>query len=251
MDVTAGMNKIIGEIDRPSATELLFKEAIYIHQGKQFQVKKLDYEGRKAYVEKSNADYYTDAVSRYELEVLRELKKTASGLFKKNHLEVLIRRITPKFKKIKYGSHENVGFGEIHLPEEEMHTTACALVFRGDFFEELSGEEKENILISFANLFIQLIPVNILCDIRDIGHFTEVRSPFFQLPTIYIYDRYPGGVGLSDKIYSGFPDILAHAISRVEQCTFENGCLSCIGPMEMDKQKVNGYLIKLFKMISA
>jgi DEAD/DEAH box helicase domain-containing protein len=245
---TGGKHEVIGEIDRPTATELLFEEAIYIHQSRQYQVKKMDYEGRKVYVEDSAVNYYTDAVSRYELEVLRKLSHSVRGLITLHHLEVLVRRITPKFKKIKFHTHENVGFGEIHLPEEELMTTAAAVVFDPVFFGDLSDLARENILLSVANLLIELIPVYLLCDRKDMGYFVEVRSPFFRMPVIYLYDRYPGGIGLSDKVIPMAEELISDALERVSHCACDNGCPSCTGPdtaYEKIKIETSFYLEKI------
>lgn len=241
IDITNGKNQVIGEMDRESATELLYEEAIYLHRSKQYQVKKLDYEGRKAFVEGKNVNYYTDSISRYELEVLRTLDEKNKNLFSIFHLEVLIRRNTPKFKKIKFGTHENIGFGEIHLPEEEMHTTSFAIVFENNFFEELNDLKKEYTLSSIGYLITHLASLYIMCDIRDIGYFVEVKSPFFTKPTIYIYDKYPGGIGLSESILNKINLIIQNSIERIGNCSCLAGCPSCIGPVENDIQNVDNF----------
>jgi DEAD/DEAH box helicase domain-containing protein len=235
VDITDGKNKVIGEVDRPTAVELLFEEAIYMHRTVQYQVKKLDYEGRKAFVEERSVNYYTDAISRYEMEVLRILDETEDQEVKRHHLEVLVRRNTPKFKKIRYNTHENVGFGEIHLPEEEMHTTAVALSFAETFFAGMTDQQKEGVMLSIAYLMCSLSPLYLLCDRRDLGYWIEVKSPFFNRGVLYMYDNYPGGIGLSDAVYKKMPEILTAARDRVMDCQCENGCPSCIGPARIDE----------------
>lgn len=240
-------NIVIGEMDRFSAAELIYEQAIYIHQGQQYQVKKMDYEGQKVYIEKSNVNYYTDAVSRYELEVLRKINKKQIKVssIELHNLEILIRRLTPKFKKIKFHSHENIGFGEINLPEEEMHTTSLALVFPPPAFNEYDEAQKEEILQSITNLIVKLIPIVIFCDKGDIGAFPQIKNPFFLYPTLFLYDKYAGGIGLSQKIFETFNEIIHFAKDRIKKCKCKKGCPSCIGiNSSISKEIVLNYIAK-------
>lgn len=230
VDITEGA-RVIGEVDRASAPMMIHEEAIYIHGGQQYQVEKLDYEEKKAYVRKVDVDYYTDANLAVEIKVLEEFKQESGGNFQKHMGEVMVTSLATLFKKIKFFTHENVGSGPIHLPPEEMHTTAFWISIPEDI-TGLSKEELESGLLGLCNVMANLAPLYLMCDPRDIRGVVQIRSPFTLKPTIYIYDNYPGGVGFSEKLYDMDEMLLRAARQVIMECSCENGCPSCVGPYE-------------------
>ena len=235
IDETGGKNTVIGEMDRPSAKEMLFDKAVYIHRGDQFQVRKLDIENKKCYVSQSSLNYYTDAVVKTDIKVLEEDKRINLSGCALAEGDVLVRKQVAKFKKIKYMSHENVGFGEIFLPEEEMHTRSAVFIFNdgstsGEAFGNIPDELKEHVIGRIGSLIKNVCPVFLLCDSHDLGVAERLRDPHFNEPCIYIYDNYPGGTGLSEGIASKSDKILQAAYERISSCPCEFGCPSCIGP---------------------
>ena len=121
IDTTEPTPRVIGEMDRFSVPTLLHEEAIYLHEGAQYHVDKLDWDEQKAYVRQVDADYYTDANLAVTLKVLDVLAGEARTA-PRNHGEVMVSAQATIYKKIKLGTHENIGWGRIHLPEQEMHT---------------------------------------------------------------------------------------------------------------------------------
>lgn len=225
---TSDNNRVIGEVDFFSASELLHPEAIYIHLGKQFQVRELDWEGRKAYVKEDKVDYYTDAETKVDLRVIEENEVEADSHWG----DVSITSVTVLFKKIKFDSHENVGFGKLSMPEIEMHTTSFWYEFDTDIGEILGfGREKLGAsLRGMANVLGQVTPLWIMCDPRDIRSISQVKSSFTEKPTIYIYESIPGGVGYAQKIYRIAPDLFQAAVELIAKCPCKSGCPSCVGP---------------------
>jgi DEAD/DEAH box helicase domain-containing protein len=134
------------------------------------------------------------------------------------------------FKKIKLFSHENVGWGKIQLPEETHHTTAYWLTLADDAVPALSSEELESGLVGLAHLLGQLAPLYLMCDPRDLGTRAEARSPFTRAPTVYVYERLAGGVGLAEKLYAVHADVHAAAAAHAAGCGCAHGCPSCVGP---------------------
>jgi DEAD/DEAH box helicase domain-containing protein len=228
---TSDNNRIIGEVDLFSAPLLLHKDAIYIHESQQYQVDDLDWDGKKAFVSATDSDYYTDAIAKTDLKVLDILEKSGQR-YKKFYGEVAVTTVATAFKKVKFFTHENVGMGKIYLPEMEMHTTSTWLEFPDELFtdpyfeESVVGEGIRGISYTLQNL----IPLYIMCDRNDISVVPMVRAPFSNKPTIYIYDKYPGGVGLSKKVYNIDTMLLKIVSNHIKSCTCENGCPSCIGP---------------------
>lgn len=230
IDTTNPEGRVIGECDRFSAPMLIHEEAIYIHEAQQYQVEKLDFENKKAYVRAVETDYYTDANLAVDLKVLDVFKEapgvnsiTASG-------EVMVTALVTMFKKIKFYTHENIGSGPVNLPETTMHTTAYWMGVLNEEVKDMSKTDLTNGLTGIANLFANVAPLYLMCDPRDISVISQVRSPFSDRPTIYIYENYPGGVGFADKLFSLSGQIMETAIKMVTECTCLRGCPSCIGP---------------------
>jgi DEAD/DEAH box helicase domain-containing protein len=262
IDVTAGRNAVIGEMDRSSAKELIFDNAVYIHRGRQFLVEKLDIENRKCLVREAEVNYFTDGLVKTDIKVLSEDERFVvseelgvrnegyenstnndtphSSLLTPHYAEgilgdVLVRSQAAKFKKIRFHTHENIGYGDIQLPEEEMQTRALVLLFgdesRGGRVLKDVGEEGAGSVLHGAGTMIRHIaPIFLLCDPRDLGLAERVRDPHFGTPAIYIYDKYPGGTGLSESLARRTAELFALALGAVERCPCRQGCPSCVGP---------------------
>ena len=241
VDTTGGRHEVIGETDRPSAKELLFDNAIYIHRGNQFVVTQLDLENRRAYVEATNVKYYTDAIVKRDIKVLHEdMRETVDGTICVTG-DILVRSQVSKFKKIRYRTHENVGFGEISLPEEQMHTRAIALVFvpgtaAGAVAAELPAEMIGPVIARIGTVFKNVASVFLLCDAADIGVAERYKDPHFDAPCLYIYDSYPGGSGMAEAFRGRLRDVLVAAEELVTSCPCSEGCPSCIGPRDENEE---------------
>jgi len=223
--------QVIGEVDAFTAPQLIHKDAIYLHESLQYQVVELDWEGKKAIVKPVNVDYYTDGQDEVHINILDDSQK-APGRHCTRHLgEVAVKRITTMFKKIKFHTHENVGWGKIYLPEQEMETTAYWFNYEASLLDHYSPEEIQEGLLGLAHLLGNIAPVYLMCDPSDIRTVSQVRSPFTELPTIYMYDAYPGGIGLADKLFEIHDVLLQAARQVISDCRCENGCPSCVGPL--------------------
>lgn len=221
--------QVIGEMDRFSALTLLHEKAIYIHEAVQYQVEKLDLEERKAFVRRVNVDYYTDAQLAVNLKVLEidNEKNTAAVNFAFG--EVTVNAMATIFKKIRFETHENIGWGPIHLPEEELHTNAAWLELNEEISGELSEQKLEHGIVGTANVLRHIAPLYVMCDTMDLHVVPQVKAVHSDKPTIFMYDRYPGGIGLSEKIYEAIPELLTQAKQLIEHCLCEEGCPSCVG----------------------
>lgn len=235
VDSTGERNTVIGEMDLPSAKQLLFKNAVYIHRGDQYFVQELDLEDKRCYVTQSTVNFYTDAIVKTDIKVLGEDEKRPFQDFSCVLGDILVRRQVAKFKKLKYKTHENIGYGEIHLPEDEMHTRTVVLLFgpasrAGAYLRSLSEEFREIVLSKVGTLLINVAPFILLCDRRDISVAERVRDPHFTESALYIYEMYPGGIGLAEGFLRNIRLILEAAAELVGQCPCSRGCPSCIGP---------------------
>ncbi|MEH6886320.1 DEAD/DEAH box helicase [Priestia megaterium] len=220
--------KVIGEMDRFSAMTLLHDEAIYLHQGIQYQVEYLDWDEKKAYVREVDVDYFTDANLAVNLKVLEADKERMERTYSIGYGDVMVSAMATIFKKIKFETHENIGSGPISLPEEELHTNAVWLSFEKEQFNE-SEERLEQALISVANALQSIAPLMVMCDPSDLHVVPQIKAVHNEQPTIFLYDRYPGGIGLSDKVYEQMNDVLNQTNQLIVNCSCESGCPSCIG----------------------
>lgn len=220
--------RVIGEMDRFSAMTLLHDEAIYLHQGTQFQVEKLDWEEKKAFVREVDVDYFTDANLAVQLKVLEEDKINRLEEAEIGFGDVSVRAMATIFKKIKFETHENIGSGPIHLPEEELHTNA-AWISLNKSFAEMGNERLEQGLVGTAHALNHVAPLFVMADPQDIHVIPQVKADHNEKPTIFFYDRYPGGIGLSEKIHTGMAEVFAETKKMIRHCRCESGCPSCIG----------------------
>ncbi|MDQ0299262.1 DEAD/DEAH box helicase domain-containing protein [Salibacterium salarium] len=221
--------KVIGEMDSFSAMTLLHEKAIYLHQGIQYQVEELDWEEKKAFVKEVQVEYYTDANLAVDLKVLEEDKTSSHPSFETAFGDVMVNAKATIFKKIKMTTFENIGSGTIHLPEEELHTNACWVTFPAHTVQEFGKQPLEQALIGLANVFRHIAPIHVMCDRSDLHVVPQMKATHSEQPTIFLYDRYPGGVGLSSAVYQLLPDILSDCKNLIKSCPCSTGCPSCVG----------------------
>ncbi|MFD2612154.1 DEAD/DEAH box helicase [Paenibacillus gansuensis] len=232
VDITAPGHRVIGETDRFSAPTLIHEEAIYIHEGVQYQVEKLDYEEKKAYVREVNVDYFTDASMAVQLKVLHVDREKNDGVLLRQYGEVTVNAKPTIFKKIKLRTHENIGSGPIHLPEEELHTSSYWFSFNEEVAVRKTTNEMQFALLGIANVLIHIAPLYLMCDPMDIRVVPQVKAIHTKLPTVYFYDRYPGGIGLSERLYEVHDQLLEQAQTLIRNCGCMSGCPACVGPIE-------------------
>ncbi len=240
-----GNETVIGEMDRFSALTLLHEEAIYLHQGVQYQVEKLDYSEKKAYVREVQVDYYTDANLAVKLNVLEEAEVRRLEPVEFAFGEVSVHAMATIFKKIKFETHENIGSGPIHLPEEELHTTAAWISFPESLLESIGKEDVERGLVGLAHVLRHVAPLFVMCDPADLHVTPQRKAVHSGQPSIFLYDRYPGGVGLSEQVYRDMETILAQAEGLIASCPCESGCPSCVGASEADVKELALSLLRV------
>lgn len=230
VDTTGSTQRVIGEVDRFAAPVLVHEQAIYLHESRQLQVERLDWENAKAYVREVKVDYYTDADLAVRIRVLDEFATTDTARFSRAHGEVLVSALPTIFKKLTMFTHENVGWGRIHLPEQELQTTSFWVSLRESLVRGWPKERVEVALAGLGNLLHGLAPLFLMCDPRDLGLAVEARSPHTERPTIYLFDMTPGGVGFSERLYRSLDPLLERAREHLAACACEDGCPACVGP---------------------
>jgi len=262
IDIT-GAPQVIGEVDFPSALTTVHEKAIYLHGGQQYHVEHLDFKERKAYVKQVNVDYYTDAIRYTQVRVL-EIAETARTAGRqdagatdhgRSHGDVLVRSQVVGFKKIKFFTNENIGAGQLELPENEMHTTSYWITLERALLESLpyTISERQSGMFGLLCALASVATLLLMCDARDLGtaigerppapgmgseEFTPVRmdeavgaqaKEFFE-PNLYLFDAYPGGIGFSEPLFRAHELLVRKTRELIQACPCDAGCPSCVGP---------------------
>jgi DEAD/DEAH box helicase domain-containing protein len=254
-DVTHGQApRIIAEVDYSSAPSMVHQKAIYILEGRTYYVEEYDHAERRARVREAEVDYFTDAITYTKVRILSRFEEEAVARARRSHGEVHVTSQVVGFKKIKFGTHENVGAGELQMPENEMHTTAYWLTIPREVLETLpyGREERRDAVVALAHTLGQMAALFLLCDRHDLGVALgdngqgEARTSrgLARLaaratlpppaddyePHVFIYDNYPGGIGLSEPLYRLHGRLLAESRGLIAACPCADGCPSCVGP---------------------
>jgi DEAD/DEAH box helicase domain-containing protein len=282
--------RVIGEVDFSSALTTVHEKAIYMQNGQQYHVERLDYDDRKAYVHRVDSEYFTTAISYTKIKILErfeeqetEVRSQESGEDKaetrnqkaetgaavqklispvenralripnpesqnptRNHGEVQVNTQVVGWKKIKFGTMENIGSGQLSLPEQEMHTTSFWLTLSRELLSALPYTTTERLdgVNGLGNAMQAIATLLLMCDARDLGvavgeneeqgsQKPEVRSQkkdAIYEPNIYLYDKYPGGIGFSEPLFRMSDSLLANTRKLIENCPCLAGCPSCVGP---------------------
>ncbi len=252
VDIT-GDHRVIGEVDFPSAPTTLHEKAIYLHDARQYQVEKLDFDGRKAFVRQVDSEYFTDAIVYTQVSELAQFDRAGCAA----HGEVRVKRQVVGFKKIKFYTLENVGAGLLSLPEQEMHTTAFWLHFPADFFldfDGLSRTDLQDALHGLGNVLKTIGSVLLLGDPRDLAvavlDDSALKKTAFE-PDVVLYDNYPGGIGQSEPLYRRREALIKAALDLASGCSCSAGCPSCVGPHTEIGSRGKEGAIRILKKLSA
>ena len=223
-------HRVIGEMDRFTVPMLLHQYAIYMHEGRQYQVEQLDFDDKKAYIRAVDVGYYTDADLTTSLKVLDEFdREDEPGPLARARGEVLVSSIVTVFKKIAFDTHENLGWGPVTLPELEMQTTAAWWMLPETLESEYEREPLKNALVGLTHLLRHIAPIYLMCAPQDVNVVYHVKDTFTGRPTIYLYDSVPGGIGLSDRVYEMQDELFLRARELLTACPCKDGCPSCVG----------------------
>ncbi|MEW5784376.1 MAG: DEAD/DEAH box helicase [Bacillota bacterium] len=248
IDISNPQPKVIGEVDRFGAPMLVHEEAIYMHGGQQYQVEKLDFAEKKAFVRRVDVNYFTDANLAVDLKVLDTFSRDISAI-ERAWGEVRINALVSMFKKIRFNTHENIGSGPVTLPESEMHTTAFWVAFPAASLGGMTTAAVEEGLAGLANLTPQVASLFMMGDPRDLRAVCQVKAPFTDLPTLFLYDNFPGGVGYSREIFGIYREIFQAARRVAVNCRCSGGCPSCVGPAHQVGEHGKTHTLRLLEVI--
>ena len=262
IDTTDGSD-VIGETSFTSGPATLHEKAIYLVEGVLYQVEKLDFEGRKAYVRRIDCDYYTDAITYTKVTVLDTFAADAPG----SHGEVHVSSRVVGFKKIKFYTNENVGSGELDLPEQQMHTTAYWLTIPATVMASLpfASDDRRDGVVGLSFAMRQVAQLLLMCDRQDIGisigsgnegdspDLTRTGEPvtLSDEPRIFIYDNYPGGIGFSEPLFAMDDELRRRTRDLIAGCECQNGCPTCVGPIGNTGPMAKTVALRILDLIGA
>ena len=282
--------EVVGEVGFSSALTTVHPKAIYLHQGQQYHVERMDFVEHKAFVKRVEMDYYTDAIRYTQVRVLeladqmritREKEEHATNLHaSRAHGDVLVRSQVVGFKKIKFFTHEDVGAGKLDLPENEMHTTACWTTLDRALVQSLpySISERQDGMRGLLHAMHSVATLLLMCDGRDLASAIGERPPspgvapgsdgwetppsleeiranknekeFFE-PNLYLYDAYPGGIGFSEPLFRAHALLLGKTRELIAGCACEKGCPSCVGPGSEGNERAKEAALAILERLGA
>ena len=235
VDVTND-TKVIGETDFTSGPATLHPKAIYIVEAKLYQVERLDFDGRKAFVREVDCDYYTSAITYTRVTPIDTFAQDGD----RSHGEVHVVSRVVGFKKIKFYTNENVGSGELDLPEQQMHTTSYWMTVPAAVMRVLpyAADDRRDGIVGLAFAIRQVAQLLLMCDGHDVGISINAGEGDERLEaggdkaqTIFVYDNYPGGIGFSKPLFELHGELLTNTRRLIAECQCESGCPGCVGPI--------------------
>ncbi len=279
IDTTKKKEEVIAEVDFTSAHTTLYEGAVYLCESELYTVEKLDYKNRRAYVKKTGGDYYTEAIDYTDVSILEGFERREGRGVEYEHGEVRVATRLVGYKKIKFYTLENLGYGKIELPDLEFHTTSYWIAFQWSLLQDLPFSRLDLIdgILGLGYAFHTMAAIHLMCDPRDIhrcvgdrgakwfvrlsrdskGIYSSLNSSeeileknlgLFE-PTLFIYDNYPGGMGFSPQLFDDTPELLKKTQRLISKCKCQSGCPSCVGPVKEVGEKSKEVALSLLNEI--
>lgn len=222
--------EVIANVDSIIAPELVYPEAVYLHNGETYLVRELDLNGKVAYVERREIDYYTQAIMEQSVLITKKRALSEAIPFAQvGYGDVDVSWQTVAFKKIKFETRENVGMGPVDIPAQQLSTTGMWLSPNDEVrrLMKQAGLKASEGIVGLRNLAVVALPFVSMCDSRDLGGVVDSKN--LGHSTMIIYDRYPGGLGYSEKGFQHVERLLEICHEMIAGCPCETGCPSCVG----------------------
>jgi len=227
-DTTEG-DRVIGTLDEVSALAQLHDHAVYIHSGDIYFVNRLDLEKKIAFVERRDLDYFTQSVQSSRIRLDETDSETTWGECTVGFGDVTVTTHIPMFRKMKFHARDSLGFEKLELPPQEMETVGLWIVPPERVAERVQSHNLvlSQGLIGIANAMVEVAPMFVMCDVQDIG--VVVDSSNLGRDAIFLYDRYPGGMGYAERCAEVVGQLIESVHTVISQCACQVGCPSCVG----------------------
>jgi DEAD/DEAH box helicase domain-containing protein len=228
--IADGEGELIGTAEATRAPSELHPGATYLHRGTAYEVESLDLLSHRAVARRVPNRYYTRPRVETDVEVLQEIEKRDLANGSVLHWgRVRTTDSVTYFKKVRVADDKEVGVYPLDLPDVILETQALWVTL-----PPLPREARPS-LESFGGALhagehgmIGLLPLFAMCDRADIGGLSTPVHRQSRLPTVFVYDGYPGGVGISKRGYDAFESLARDTLGVIVRCPCERGCPACI-----------------------
>lgn len=227
VDVSSG--ELLGSTEAARAHSTIHQGAIYLHQGRSYEVRELDLEHRRALVSPFDGDWYTQPKRDTDTEIVRLLDRRESLGVTLSFGEVSVTDTVLAYQRRRLSDHAQVDIIALDLPSTSFSTQA--LWFELDAAElarELSMESLLGSLHATEHAQIAVLPLIAMCDRWDIGGLSTNLHPQTQGATIFVYDGHPGGIGITRTAFARFEELCRDAYRLIAECPCASGCPSCV-----------------------
>lgn len=226
--------QVLGSIDGPRVFKECHPGAIYLHAGNQYEVVGLDLDNRTIMVRASDADWYTQYTSVEEVEILDlepgQQVRASGSHFEAGLVHVRVTEKTVAYERRRVRDQSLLSEHKLDLPPRVFETQAMLLTVPGEWRKRSLefGMDFGGGLHAVEHTLIAALPVQVLCDRWDLGGLSTLAHPQVGQPCLFVYDGFPGGVGLVAKGREMLSAWLATTREMVSQCECEDGCPACI-----------------------
>jgi len=222
-----------GELETVEAAVAFFQihpGAIYLHQGEAYLVSELDISSRTAYARPIDADYYTQTKDTTDLSISRVNRGQEAGGVRVHLGEVTVTTTVVGFRKRRQFTEEVIGEEPLDLPSQTFPTIALWFDIPRHVIPQLAtrGLDLAGGLHATEHAAIALLPLFALCDRNDIGGLSTPAHPVTGNAQVFIYDAYPGGIGIAEKGFELIKELWQATLKAISECPCESGCPSCI-----------------------
>jgi DEAD/DEAH box helicase domain-containing protein len=234
VDVSSG--ELLGQTEAARAYSTIHDGAIYLHQGRSYEVRELDLENRRALVAPFDGDWYTQPKRETDTNIERLLDRREALGVTLSFGEVSVTETVLGYQRKRLSDHAQVDLVMLDLPQTSFSTQALWFELDGATLTGLDGNGDGTIPIdkllgslhATEHAQIAVLPLIAMCDRWDIGGLSTNMHPQTGGPTIFIYDGHPGGIGITRLAYQRFDELCRDAHRLIAECPCESGCPSCV-----------------------
>jgi DEAD/DEAH box helicase domain-containing protein len=222
--------RLIGQISVPRVYSECHPGAVYLHRAEAYLVTRLDQGKREVWVQPADVDYYTRALSEKETEILSVVKTQPFPHFTACYGRLKVTERVRGFEKRRIFGQDLLSVHDLEMPSHMFETMGLWMVLPGEMAQRFKEEGLHFMggIHAVEHASIALFPLFALCDRNDVGGICYPNHPQLEKPAIFIYDGYPGGVGLADYGYGVIQELLRKTLGLIRDCPCLDGCPSCV-----------------------
>ncbi|MBS3819724.1 DEAD/DEAH box helicase [bacterium] len=220
----------IGEVDHSRVYMEAFPGAVYLHRGKQYQVRELDIDKRKAVCREVDVNYYTQVLSRKQTAVLSRDKRKRTGKFEVNWGRLRMTHQVVGFDKRRLWDGRRLSRHRLEMPENVFDTEGLWMVIDPTVQRalEFQGFDLGGSLHAVEHASIKCIPLYAVCERNDIGGLSHPFYPPIQKAAVFIYDGYEGGIAFTWRAFQVLREWIESTVQIIKECPCQEGCPSCV-----------------------